>query len=197
MANMRKSIDYLFISKVRVKSLKYFFFHPEKPIHLRGAVREFNEEINAVRRELNRLEEIRLLTTEKKGNRKYYSLNKIHPFFDDLLSMMHKTFGLGGDIVKSSKKLGDVKYAILTSSYTQGLEIEPHDVDLVMVGDIDLNLLGEIISNAEKRIGKEVNYTVLSAHEFDVRKKRRDAFVQQLVAGNNILLLGDSTELRS
>ncbi len=197
MPNTRKSIDYLFISKVRIKSLKYFFFQPEKPIHLRGAVREFNEEINAVRRELNRLEEIKLLTTEKKGNRKYYSLNKKHPFFDDLLSIMHKTFGLGGDIVKSAKKLGDIKYAILTNSYLGDAEGKPQDVDLVMVGDIDLNLLGEIISNAEKRIGKEVNYTVLTHHEFEIRKKRRDAFVQELLASNNILLLGNSTELKN
>ena len=46
------------------------------PIHLRGAVREFNEEINAVRRELNRLEEAKILLTEKRGNRKYFVLNQ-------------------------------------------------------------------------------------------------------------------------
>lgn len=191
---MRKSVDNLLISKVRVKSLRYFLFNPDTPIHLRGAVREFNEEINAVRRELNRLEDIKFLHTEKRGNRKYYKLNKAHPFFDDLLSMMHKTFGLGGNIVKSSKKLGNLKFALLTSSYTRGIKLEPHDVDLVVVGDIDLDLLSEIVQTAEKRIGKEVNYTVLSESEFDLRKKRRDAFVQQLIGNDHVLLIGDSSE---
>ncbi len=194
MPNMRKSIDSIMISKVRVKALKYFFFHPEVPIHLRGAVRELNEEINAVRRELNRLEEIKLLITEKRGNRKYYKLNKEHPFYGDMLSMMHKVFGLGGDIVSSSKKLGEVKFALLTSSFTQGVPLEPHDVDLVIVGEVDLAFLSEIISNAEKRIGKEVNYTVLPLQEFEVRKKRRDAFVLQLLSINHVLLLGNPTE---
>jgi len=166
-------------------------FHPEVPIHLRGAVREFSEEINAVRRELNRLEEIKLLITEKRGNRKYYSLNKEHPYFEDLLGLIHKTFGLGGDIVKSSSKLGELKYAVLTSSFTRGVPLEPNDVDLVLIGDLNLDLLGEIISNAEKRIGKEINYTVLSESDFEIRKKRRDTFVYNLVLGNHILLVGD------
>ncbi len=191
MSNTRKSADYLFISKVRIKALRYFFFNPEVPIHLRGAVREFNEEINAVRRELNRLDEIKILRTEKRGNRKYYILNQDHPFFADLLSIMHKTFGLGGDLVKASKKLGTVDYVVMTSSFTRGIKLDQNDVDLVVIGNVDLNMLSEIVSNAEKRIGKEVNYTVLTTHDYDLRKKRRDAFVLQLLTGDNLLLIGD------
>lgn len=197
MANMRKSLDFLLISKVRIKSLKYFFFNPDTPIHLRGAVREFSEEINAVRRELNRLEEIKLLYTEKRGNRKYYILNKDHGFYDVLLTLMHKTFGLGGDIVKSVKKLGDIKFVLLTSSYTKGVALEPHDVDLIVVGDVKLEFLQEIINNAEKKLGKEVNYTVLSEQDFEIRKKRRDAFVLDLVSGDHILLVGNKSDFVS
>lgn len=191
MSNTRKSIDYLFISKVRIKALRYFFFHPNTPIHLRGAVREFNEEINAVRREVNRLEEIKLLNTERKGNRKYYSLNESHPYFSDLLGIIHKTFGLGGDLVKADNKLGNVDYIVLTSSYTRGIPVEPNDVDLILIGEVNLNLLAEIVENAEKRIGKEINYTVLTPQDFEIRKKRRDAFVLDILAGGHILLKGD------
>ena len=182
------------ISKVRIKSLRYFFFNPDMPIHLRGAVRKFKEEINAVRRELNRLEEVKILTTEKRGNRKYYAVNREHPYFDVLLAMMHKTFGLGGDLVKSAKKLGEVKFMLLTSSYTKGVALEPHDVDLIIVGDVNIDLLSEIIGLAEKKLGKEVNYTVLSESDFDLRKKRRDTFVAELITGDNILLYGDRGE---
>lgn len=194
MANARKSADYLFISKVRIKALKYFFFHIEVPIHLRGAVRELNEEINAVRRELNRLEEVKLLITEKRGNRKYFLLNKKHPFFAELLGMVHKTFGLGSDILKSQSKLGQLEYAVLTSSFTRGIPLTPSDVDLVIVGDIELNLLEEIITNAERRIGKEINYTVLSENDFEIRKKRRDSFVTRLIMSDSVLLVGDRAE---
>ena len=195
--NTRKSIDFLMISKVRIKSLRYFFFNPDMPIHLRGAVRKFKEEINAVRRELNRLEEIKILNTEKRGNRKYYSVNKDHPYYENLLAIMHKTFGLGGDLVKSVSKLGDVKFILLTSSYTKGIALEPHDVDLVIVGDINIDLLSEIVGLAEKKIGKEVNYTVLTEADFDLRKRRRDAFVAELIMGDNILLYGNRADFIS
>ncbi|MBN1331514.1 nucleotidyltransferase domain-containing protein [Candidatus Dojkabacteria bacterium] len=192
--NMRKSIDFLMISKVRIKSLRYFFFNPDMPIHLRGAVRKFKEEINAVRRELNRLEEVKILTTEKRGNRKYYAVNKEHPYFEVLLALMHKTFGLGGDLLKSISKLGDVKFILLTSSYTKGAALKPHDVDLVVVGDVNIDLLSEIVGLAEKKLGKEVNYTVLTENDFDLRKKRRDSFVAELVMGDHILVYGDKVQ---
>jgi hypothetical protein len=147
-----------------------------------------------VRRELNRLEEIKLVSATKRGNRRYYLLNQSHPYFEDLMGLVHKTFGLGGDIVKAGDKLGEIKYALLTSSYTRGIPVVPNDVDLIIVGNANLNLLSEIINNAEKRIGKEVNYTVLTDNEFDIRKKRRDAFVYNLIAGDNVLLIGDRHE---
>lgn len=104
MANLTKSLDALFISKVRIKSLKYFIFHPDVPIHLRAAVRELKEEINAVRRELNRLDEIGLLTSEVRGNRKYFSLNFKHPLLEELTGIFHKAFGLGGEIIPQSEE---------------------------------------------------------------------------------------------
>lgn len=195
MANARKSLDFLFISKVRIKALKYFFFHPDVPMHLRGAVRELNEEINAVRRELQRLEECKILKTDKKGNRKYFSLNFNHPFFNELLAIMHKSFGLGGDIVRNEGRIGEIDFAILTSTYTKGIRLGVHDVDLIVVGQVDISYLSEIVSKAEKLLDREINYTVLKSTEFDIRKKRRDPFVIELLLSSKILLIGNQEEL--
>lgn len=197
MANTKKTLESLFISKVRIKSLKYFFFHPDVPIHLRAAVRELGEEINAVRRELQRLEECHVLRTEKRGNRKYFSLNFSHPFFSEMLAIFHKTYGLGGEIIRNSNKIGEIEFAILTSSYTRGVRVGVHDVDLVIIGNIDLAYLSETVSRMEKQLNREINYTVLKKSEFDVRKKRRDPFVAELLVANKILLMGNHEELVS
>src|SRR5260221_11469791 len=140
-----KSLEHLFISKVRIKTLKYFTLNPTKAIHLRGAVREFSEEINAVRRELNRLEETKLITSEAKGNRKYFTANVEHPFFNDILSMFHKSYGLGGEILSNEKKLGEVEFAFLTPAYTRDVNPFNQKVDMVLVGDIDLSAVDEIV----------------------------------------------------
>ncbi|MCA9383115.1 hypothetical protein KC909_02000 [Candidatus Dojkabacteria bacterium] len=195
MANITKSLDSLFISKVRIKAIKYFLFNLDTPIHLRGAVRELKEEINAVRRELNRLEAIKFLLSETRGNRKYFSLNPEYPLLAELMGIFHKAFGLGGAVVSSQTKLGDVKYAILTYSFAQNMKTNTQNVDLVLIGDIDLKVLAEIVEEAEKNLGREIIYTVLKENEFNLRKKRRDAFVMELLINGKIILIGNPIEL--
>lgn len=195
MANITKSLDSLFISKVRIKAIKYFLFNLDTPIHLRGAVRELKEEINAVRRELNRLEAIKFLLSETRGNRKYFSLNPDYPLMAELMGIFHKAFGLGGAVVSSQTKLGDVKYAILTYSFAQNMKTNTQNVDLVLIGDIDLKVLAEIVEEAEKNLGREIIYTVLKENEFNLRKKRRDAFVMELLINGKIILIGNPIEL--
>ena len=195
MGNLLKSLQQLFISKVRIKVLKYFLFNPDTPIHLRGAVRELKEEINAVRREIARLEEIKLLIYESRGNRKYYSINPDHPFITDFLGMFHKCFGIGGMIVEFVEKLGEVQFAILTSSFTTRKKIAGLNVDLVLIGQINLDYLGKLVEDAEKKLGREINYTVLKGSEFILRKKRRDAFIIELLMDDKILLVGKNEDL--
>jgi hypothetical protein len=197
MSYQKEIIKHLFISKVRIKALKYFFFHPDTPIHLRGAVRELGEEINAVRRELTRLERIKLLNTEKRGNRKYFYLDKNFPFYAELLSVFHKSYGLGGELVRNQAKLGDVRFALLTNAFTRGVRSGVHNIDLVLIGQVNLTELGPIVERAEKQIGKEINYTVLKNSEFQLQKKRRDAFITELMFGSKIMLLGDEEEFLS
>lgn len=197
MLNTRKAMDKLFVSRVRIKLLHHFMTHQDVPVHLRGAVRELKEEINAVRRELTRLEEIKLLRSEVRGNRKYYMLNKQGPFVEELSAIVHKTFGLGGELVRNQMKLGDIKFAILTQSYTNGLQLGSHNVDLVLIGSVEMKVLEEIVAEVEKKENREINYTVLKYTDFDIRKRRRDSFVTELLLSPKILVVGTQEELVS
>lgn len=195
----RKSLEKLFISKVRIKALRYFVFNPNKEIHLRAAVREFNEEINAVRRELERLESIDFLITERRGNRKYFKPNTEHPYFSELVPLIHKAYGLGADILDSSKRLGTVDYALLTDSYTRRMNDEgdssDYSIDLLIVGDVNMDMLAEIINKHEKKQKREIHYTVLKKKDFILRKKRRDAFVMEILLKPKVMLIGSRGEL--
>lgn len=197
MSNARKYLDQLFISKVRIKAIKYFFTNPDKPIHLRGAVRELNEEINAVRRELSRMEDIKLVSGEKKGNRKYFSLNPDFVFYDELLGMVFKSFGLGAEILSSERKLGEIKYAVLTQKYTRKKPFGTHLIDLVVVGDVDMRLMEQLVSAEEQRNKTQVHYTVLSESDFAMRCKRKDSFVLELMLQSKTMLIGDSVSFVS
>ncbi|MBE2280772.1 MAG: hypothetical protein IAE91_10300 [Ignavibacteriaceae bacterium] len=193
--NGLKSLEHLFISKVRIKTLKYFVMNPGITIHLRGAVREFEEEINAVRRELNRLEETKFIICENKGNRKYFRANVEHVFFNDIASMFHKVYGLGGEIISSSKKIGEVEYAFLTPTFTKGTPVEGPHIDLVVVGDIDLEMIEEMTKKYQSPFGREIHYMVLRSNEFALRKRRKDQMIVDLLSQDNTLLIGNYENL--
>ena len=96
----------LITSKVRIKILELFFSNLKEIYHVRGIVREIDEEINAVRRELTKLEHDGILRKEPRGNRIYYSVRSEHPFYGDLISMISKTVGLGRQLIDNKNKIG-------------------------------------------------------------------------------------------
>ncbi len=195
MRDLKKAVEYLLISKVRVKVISLFFLHPDVPYHIRGVVREIGEEINAVRRELLRLEQIGLLKSERRGNRLYFTLQESFPFYNELLSIVYKTYGLGGEILRCKEELGEVKFALLTKSYTKGIKSWVQDIDLVLVGKVNIPALTAAVQRAERQTGREINYTVLKESELILRKKRRDSFVLSILQGSKIMLIGDEDEL--
>lgn len=195
MRDLRKAISYLFVSRVRIKILRLYFLHPDIPYHIRGVVRQIGEEINAVRRELLRLEHIKLLKSERKGNRLYFTLLDNFPFYNELLNIVSKTEGLGGEIVRAQKELGAIKFALLTRAYTKGIRTGIHDIDLVIIGKVNIPALTAAVQRAERQTDREINYTVLKESEFILRKKRRDAFIINILQGSKIMLVGDEDDL--
>lgn len=194
MVSLQKSLNYLFVSKVRIKCLKYFFSNPDVPIHLRGAARELREEINAVRRELMRLNEIKLLKSDTRGNKKYFALNPDFPFYDELAAMVLKSDGLGEAMIKNQNKLGSVYFAALTTQYVNGMSQNQKDIDMVIVGDVDIHMLASLIQREETSMEREINYTVLKLSEFNLRKKRRDPFIINILLDTKVLLIGNRDE---
>lgn len=183
------------ISKVRVKILKLFFQKSSQIYHVREIVRRTDEEINAVRRELAHLDKAGLLSKERRANRLFYSLRRDYPLYFDLLHLITKVSGMGEDIIKKRKKLGKIKYAMISGRYARGLPRAHNEIDLLIVGRMVMPELSQIVKQEEIKREKEVNYTVMSEEEFEFRKKRRDPFVLSILWGSRIMLIGDEQEM--
>ncbi len=185
----------LFISKVRVKILELFLAIPDQAYHVRDMVRRVEEEINAVRRELARLEKTGLLTSQWRANRRYYSVKRDYVFYFELLSMINKSVGLGGNIIKNKAKIGKIKFAMLSGSFVRGKPYASTEVDLFVVGTIVLPELGAIVREEEARRSREINFTPMTEEEFAFRKSRRDPFVMGILSKSRVMLLGDEEEM--
>lgn len=187
--------DDLITSKSRVKLLDVFLSSPFEMHHVRDLVRRTNDEINAVRRELAFLEKKGILNREPRANRVYYSLSRSYPFYYDLLNIGSKTIGLGKEILKNRAKLGKIKYAMFSGKFAKRTKNNPEEVDLLIVGNVVLPELALIVKNEERRIGKEINYTVMSEEEFSFRKKRNDPFIYSILSGSRVMLIGEEESM--
>ena len=189
-------LEDIIISRVRVKILQLFLLHPKTIFHVRDIVRRVDEEINAVRRELSHMEKAGMVSKEPRANRLFYSFRKDYILYDDLIRLITKTAGLGGDIIKSKPKLGKIKYAMLSGRYAKGIvKKSPTDVDLLLVGTVVLPELAALVKIEESAREIELNYTAMTEEEFQFRKSRRDPFVLSVLYGSRIMLIGDEEEL--
>ena len=76
---MAKLSDFI-ISRVRVKLLTIFLSKPGEMYYVRELTRLAKEEINAIRRELKRMQDVGMLKSEKRGNRLYYTYKNSYLF---------------------------------------------------------------------------------------------------------------------
>lgn len=187
----------LITSQSRIKLLNVLLEEPSEMYHVRELVRRTGDEINAVRRELLFLEKKGILSREPRANRVYYSLSKNYPFYFDLLRIASKIVGLGAGILKNRAKIGRIKYAMFSGRFTRRMEKRPTDVDLIIVGTIVLPELAVLIRDEEKRLKREINYTVMTEEEFSFRKKKRDPFILSVLTGSRVMLYGDEESMLS
>lgn len=183
------------LSKVRVKLIELFFSNPSEMWYVRELTRLIDEEINAIRRELARMIDTGLLQSENRGNRLYYRLNPHYEFFQELLTLVAKTTGLGGEIKKNRKKMGNVEYVLFSGQFARFGQRSNTDVDILIVGDVVLPELTALVKKEEEKRGYEINYTVISREEFMFRKERRDPFLKEILSGSRVMILGNEDEL--
>ncbi|MFZ5376101.1 MAG: winged helix-turn-helix domain-containing protein [Patescibacteria group bacterium] len=184
----------IIVSRVRVKMLELFFTHDDQMYYVREITRLVKEEINAVRRELDRLVGCGLLKSEQRGNRLYYSLNKRYLYFQELQQMVAKSTGLGRKIRKNRKKLGEIDFVMFSGKFVRGLRPGKDDVDVLIIGEIVLQELQLMIKEEQEKIGREINYAVFSLEEFNFRKTRRDPFIMEILYSSRVMVIGSEDD---
>lgn len=183
------------ISRVRAKIYTIFFDNPEEMYYVRQLTRLSGEEINAVRRELNRMEKAGIIKNEQRGNRLYYLLDQRYDYYEDLLGLVAKSTGIGLSLRKHRSKLGKLKFVMAAGAFVRRKPKDNDSVDLLVVGDVDLELLDQLIKKEEVRLKKEITYTVLPTEEFVFRKQRRDPFLLGILSQSRFMIIGDEEGL--
>jgi hypothetical protein len=157
-------IKTLITSKTRVKLLLKFFLNPQNSAYLRGLSEELDESTNSVRLELNRLEAANMLHSSKIGNKKMFTVNKLHPLFKDVNQIVRKYLGIDVIIDNILRGLGEPTKIYLTGELAEGRNCDL--VDIILVGKINKNYLTDVIEKTEKIIERKIRYIAYTEEEF-------------------------------
>jgi hypothetical protein len=70
-------------------------------------------------------------------------------------------------------------------------------LDLFVVGTVKMETLDKIIADYQAEVGKEINYSVMTAEEFRHRKRSNDQFVMTFLTKARSMLIGDEEKFTS
>ena len=177
-------IEKLFGSKTRAKLLRLFFENPEKSFYVREMTRVIDEQINSVRRELLNLESIGIIKNETFDNKVYYSANAKHPFTRPFTDMFSKKIDSTRD--KDIKETTWEEYCRPVKNYLKGLVVTNRlpgqdGIDLLIVGNDKTKKLTRWAEVIEKKLGKPINYAIMSPDDFTYRKSVHDRFIYEVL----------------
>ena len=164
--------------------------NPGTGFYARQLCRLTGRNVNAVRRELANLEDIGLLTSKSTGNTKTYTVNREMTIYQELSSIILKTEGVGQVLKDRIGEIGGIDYACVFGSFAMSEAGLSSDVDLLVVGEIDEDELNKIVTEIERRIGRNVNYVVYGRDEFNRRRTNGDPFISNIIANPRIDLVG-------
>lgn len=154
-------LDSIITSKTRVKLLLKFFLNSENKSYLRNLEQEFGESTNAIRVELNRLENANLLNSEMTGNRKYFRANVKHPLYKDINNIVKNFVGIDKLIERVVNEIGNLEKAYVTGDIAKG--IDSKIIDLVLVGqNLDNSYIEKLVEKTEKIIERKIRNLILT-----------------------------------
>src|SRR4030042_4207984 len=150
-----------------------------------------------VQRELKNLTETGIIIREVQGRQVYYHANEKCPIFNELKSIVRKTFGVA-DVIKQSlaSSARKIRVAFMFGSVARSADDRRSDIDLMVVGRISFGDVVSLLGPAEAKLAREINPVVYPIAEYKRKVREDHYFVKTVLEEEKIFVIGDEDELR-
>ncbi len=180
-------LEHLFGSETRVKILNFLLLNPEKKYKLRQLIKELTLQTATARKELNNLTTFGILKEDEDGASWFANKNFI--IFPEIKALLMKAQILSSQkFIDGLKKIANPKFLALTGIFTSDQDAK---TDLIIVGPIKRKPFLKLISELEKDLNREVNFTIMDEAEFTYRQEVMDIFLYNVLGGKTIVLINN------
>jgi DNA-binding transcriptional ArsR family regulator len=165
------------------------YLDPAHEYHVRELVRRTGLAPRTVHQEVEKLVRAGLLAERRDGNRRYLHANERHPLFRPIREIVLKTDGLA-DVLRDALGTDGIGLALVFGSIAAATPQAGSDVDLLVVGEIGLREAVRRLRGAQDVLGREIVPNVWTRAEFDRRRGTGDHFLDRVLDGPMIPVVG-------
>ncbi len=154
--------------------------------------------VGSVQRELANLVRAGLVVRTAKGHQVYFRADERSPIYPELVGLVTKTAGVAGvirDALAPFARKKMITIAFIYGSIAAGEQQPSSDVDLMILGDIELKTVVPILRRVEDQVGREVNPTIYHPEDFRQRLAAGEHFLSRIIARPRIMVVGGENEL--
>lgn len=190
------SISTALFTDSQARVYRWLFGQPEREFHLNELRRLTGLGSASLQREVNRLANAGLVTSERLGNLRRFRANPGSPVFNELVALARKLLGAETVLVEALVALTPrIKGAWIYGSYAKDSDTAQSDIDVMLIGNrLTLSRVLEVLAPAEEALGRKVNPTLYTTAEFAKRRAEPDSFVNRVLDQPVVPLTGNLHE---
>jgi len=187
------SIGDALFTKTQQKVLGLLFGKPDKSFYTNEIMRWVSMGRGTVSRELERLVGAGLLTVNREGNQNHYQANANSPIYNELTSIVRKTFGVADEIREALGPLDEhIDLAFIYGSIAKGSDTKSSDIDLMIVAKkLSYGDVMEVLLPLEESLQRTISTTLYVKKDFIAKLNAGNSFVTRVMEQPKIVIKGD------
>jgi len=191
------TLSSVLFTEYRSRVLGLLLLHPERSYYLREIARLTATVPGTLKREMDKLLEVDLLTVKKVGNQNHYQANRECPIYEDLSNVVRKTSGLSDVLIATLLPLSEkIQSAFVFGSVASGNVNAKSDIDLMLIGDLTYAEVVSQMHPLQEQLGREINPKIFTVKEWQKLIQDNGAFVHDVLSKTKLFIIGNEQQLQ-
>lgn len=182
----------IFRSELQGNLLAALLSPDAQPVSIAELARMLRAPHPTVHREVDRLEKAGLVITRKLGNVRLVEADRESPYLPELSALVIRAFGVPAVLRRELGGVGGIDVAAVFGSWAHrvggGSGPVPRDIDLLVIGDADLDEVHNAVSRAEEALRLPVDVVKMRRSEW---KRQRAGFLEAVESRPMVMLWGE------